>query len=121
MYESVENLEVLTTNFASSHNRISPDVLKNNLLKAVVQIRMSMVNLEVYPAVSDEDWCLQTDIDYNIDNHECNNFVDGDKVKLRTMGFKYQDANGEWKIIPAKVIKTSNKVELSAKKQTDKS
>lgn len=121
MYESVENLELLTTNFASSHNRISPDVLKNNLLKAVIQIRMSMVNLEVYPAASDNDWFLQTDIDYSIEKHECNNLVEGDKVKLRTMGFKYQDANGEWKIIPAKVIKTSKKVKLSSKKQTDKS
>ena len=80
-----------------------------------------MENLEVYPVESTDTWTSQTDIDYNTEMHQCDNLNTGDKVKLRTMGFKYQDSDGEWHVMPAKVIKAPTKAfKPTSNKPTDK-
>lgn len=122
LYKSIESLEILATNYASSKNQLPHDVMKKNLMASVTHLRISMENLEVYPVESADTWTFQTDIDYNAETHECNRINVGDKVKLRTMGFKYRDSDGEWHVIPAKVIKVPPKsFNLTSSKSKDKS
>lgn len=109
LYEAIENLEILATNYASSQNQIPYEVMKKNLINSVADLRNSMENLEVYTVEKTDTWSSQTVIEFDSETHECDNLNSEDKVKLRTLGFKYQDSEGEWHIIPAKVLKIPKK------------
>ena len=95
IYQPIENLEDLVINLKMNRSSISRKRVGNHLARMLVSLREGLEDVGLYPLTIPEDWQCQKEILFSEECHarpKTNNFQ---FVKLCTMGFRYENEDGE--------------------------
>lgn len=98
IYLPVEQLEELAINLKSTEGEIKANLVATHLIDIVLSLREGFEAFDVTPVENIEDWKNQNKIKFNSDTHRMT--TDGDCtpdiVQLNSLGFRYQDDDGNW-------------------------
>ncbi|HAU84316.1 MAG TPA: hypothetical protein DCW90_02030 [Lachnospiraceae bacterium] len=120
IYLPVEQLEELAINLKSTKGEVKANLIATHLIDIVLLLREGFEAFDVAPVENIEDWKNQNKIKFNPDTHRMT--TDGDCapdiVRLNSLGFRYQDDDGNWQQYNAHVFVEDDcdKVEKKARK-----
>lgn len=99
VYLPMEQLEELAVNLKMTKGEIKASLVATHLIDIVLSLREGFEALNLLPVADTDDWKYQnkTEFDPNIHCVTMDNDCAPDTVKLRSLGFRYQDDDGEWK------------------------
>lgn len=95
IYQPIEKLEELTVNLKTNKEYIPRDRVGEHLATLLIAFREGLEDVGLYPLAELNDWQNQRAISFSEECHErpkTNNFQ---FVKLCTMGFRYENEDGE--------------------------
>ena len=98
VYLPMEQLEELAINLKLTKGEIKASLVASHLIDIVLSLREGFEALELLPAADTDDWKYQNRIEFDPRTHRVttDNDCAPDKVRLRSLGFRYQDDDGEW-------------------------
>lgn len=98
VYLPMEQLEELAINLKMTKGEIKASLVASHLIDLVLALREGFETLDLHPIVDPDDWKYQNKIEFDTSTHRVT--ADGDSppdvVRLRSLGFRYQDDDGEW-------------------------
>lgn len=121
IYSPMEQLEQLTVDLRTSKGEIKCNLVAQQLMDIVVSLREGLEEMNLRPLVDVGDWKYQNKIEYNPQMHR---MIMQEKelqqlIRLRTLGFEYQNEEGELKQYAAQVsVVDSNTVNRADVKRT---
>ncbi len=121
IYIPVEQLEELAVDLKGSDGNINCSLVGKKLMEIIIELREGLETMNVVSVAEFDDWKYQHRIEFDPKIHKMTiNSQDVDKtVTLRTMGFLYQDDEGEWKQFAAKVCPEQETVKIIKKEEED--
>ena len=98
VYLPMEQLEELAINLKLTKGEIKASLVASHLIDIVLSLREGFEALDLLPIADTDDWKYQNKIEFNPDTHRVtmDNDCAPDTIRLRSMGFRYQDDDGEW-------------------------
>lgn len=107
LYNPIELLEDLTSSLKSSVGDIDCGLVAGKLINIVEEIRNGLSALDIDSVEDFDKWKEQAKIPLNLEIHQglTDEFDEISDVKLRTLGFKYIDDEGNVQIRRAKICK----------------
>ena len=98
VYLPMEQLEELAINLKLTKGEIKASLVASHLIDIVLSLREGFEALELLPIADTDDWKYQNKIEFDPDTHHVmmDNDCTPDTVRLRSLGFRYQDDDGEW-------------------------
>ena len=111
IYIPVEHLEEIAVNLRESKGSINCSLVGKQLTEMIAELREGLSVMNLCSVAEIDDWKYQNKIIYNSNKHRLavSDKLADDKVKLRTMGFSYQDDEGKWKKLAAQVYTEDKK------------
>jgi len=111
VYTPTEKLEELTASLLYSTGDISCELVAHQLTGIVKMLRQGFESLGLATLTNEEDWANKKQVAFDPEHHQV--MLDSDhspeKVHLQTLGFSYQNDQGEQCIYPAHVAKKEKK------------
>lgn len=103
IYAPMEQLEELAINLKLTDGNIKAKLVATKLIDLILSLREGLETFDLQPVVDMEDWKFQNEIKFVPDVHRvtANNGAVPDVVRLRSLGFRYQDEDGKWQEYPA--------------------
>lgn len=98
VYLPMEQLEELAINLKLTKGEIKASLVASHLIDIVLFLREGFEALDLLTIVDTDDWKYQNKIEFDPDTHRVtmDNDCAPDIVRLRSLGFRYQDDDGEW-------------------------
>ena len=98
VYLPMEQLEELAINLKLTKGEIKASLVASHLIDIVLSLREGFEALDLLPIADTDDWKYQNKIEFNPDTHRVtmDNDCAPDTIRLRSLGFRYQDDDGEW-------------------------
>lgn len=98
VYLPMEQLEELAINLKLTRGEIKANLVATHLIDIVLSLREGLEALELLPVADTDDWKYQNKIKFDPYAHRVttDNNCAPDEVRLRSLGFRYQDDDGEW-------------------------
>lgn len=98
VYLPMEQLEELAINLKLTKGDIKASLVATHLIDIVLSLREGFETLDVLPMVDMDDWKYQNKIEFDPNMHcvTTDNDCVPNAVRLRSLGFRYQDDDGEW-------------------------
>lgn len=98
VYLPMEQLEELAINLKLTKGDIKASLVATHLIDIVISLREGFEALDLQPMVDMDDWKYQNKIAFDSNTHyvTTDNDCAPDMVRLRSLGFRYQDDDGEW-------------------------
>lgn len=116
LHEAIEKLEENISNIKSMNGKsVKKEVILMELYCNIARLRIGLENLGIYSLANIEDWVNSNDVIFNPEFHELMG-EKGDFLRLRTLGFVYNDIWGEEKIHKAKVFSPIRALEKKPEK-----
>lgn len=98
VYLPIEQLEELAINLKLTKGEIKASLVASHLIDIVLSLRDGLETLDLLPIADSDDWKYQNKIPFDSNTHRIT--MDNDcmpnTVRLRSLGFRYQDDDGEW-------------------------
>ncbi len=95
IYQPIENLEDLAINLRINKDFIPWDKVGTHLAEILVSLREGLENVGLYSLAKPEDWQSQNSIPFSKKCHVRPMSKDIERVRLSTMGFRYQNEDGK--------------------------
>lgn len=116
VYLPMEQLEELAINLKLTNGDIKSSLVAAHLIDIVLSLREGFETLDLQPVADVDDWKYQNKIVFDPCIHRVTTDSNGtpDVVQLRSLGFRYQDDDGEWQQYNAQA---SVEVDLPAHKK----
>ena len=98
VYLPMEQLEELAINLKLTKGEIKASLVASHLIDIVLSLRDGFEALDLLPIADTDDWKYQNNIEFDPNTHRVtmDNDCAPDAVRLRSLGFRYQDDDGEW-------------------------
>lgn len=98
VYLPMEQLEELAINLKLTKGEIKASLVASHLIDIVLSLREGFEALDLLPIADTDDWKYQNKIEFDPDTHHVtmDNDCVPDTIRLRSLGFRYQDDDGEW-------------------------
>lgn len=98
VYLPMEQLEELAINLKLTKGEIKASLVASHLIDIVLSLREGFEALDLLPIADTDDWKYQNKIEFDPDTHRVtmDNDCVPDTIRLRSLGFRYQDDDGEW-------------------------
>lgn len=98
VYLPMEQLEELAINLKLTKGEIKASLVASHLIDIVLSLRDGFEALDLLPIADTDDWKYQNKIEFDPDTHRVtmDNDCAPETVRLRSLGFRYQDDDGEW-------------------------
>lgn len=98
VYLPMEQLEELAINLKLTKGEIKASLVASHLIDIVLSLRDGLESLDLLPIADSDDWKYQNKIQFDSNTHRITTDNDciPDTVRLRSLGFRYQDDDGEW-------------------------
>lgn len=98
VYLPMEQLEELAINLKLTKGEIKASLVASHLIDIVLSLREGFEALDLLPIADTDDWKYQNKIEFDSGTHRVtmDNDCAPDTVRLRSLGFRYQDDDGEW-------------------------
>ena len=98
VYLPMEQLEELAINLKLTKGEIKASLVASHLIDIVLSLREGFEALDLLPIADTDDWKYQNKIEFDPDTHRVtmDNDCAPDTIRLRSLGFRYQDDDGEW-------------------------
>ena len=98
VYLPIEQLEELAINLKLTKGDIKASLVATHLIDIVLSLREGLETLNLQPLANMDDWKYQNKIEFDSSTHCITTESDSlpDMIKLRSLGFRYQDDDGEW-------------------------
>jgi len=98
VYLPMEQLEELAINLKLTKGEIKASLVASHLIDIVLSLRDGFEALDLLPIADTDDWKYQNEIEFDPDTHRVmmDNDCSPETVRLRSLGFRYQDDDGEW-------------------------
>jgi len=98
VYLPMEQLEELAINLKLTKGEIKASLVASHLIDIVLSLREGFEALDLLPIADTDDWQYQNKIEFDPDTHRVtmDNDCAPDTIRLRSLGFRYQDDDGEW-------------------------
>ncbi len=105
LYLPIEKLEELAISLKLTDKAISTKLVSTNLIDIILMLRNGLLDLDISPIGDINDWKYQNDVIYDCSLHRIlvQNENVSQKVRLKTLGFKYYDDDGVWQQHKAQV------------------
>ena len=120
-YLPVSRLEELAMNLRQSNGEIGCKLVARQLIDMISDLREGLETLGVSPVVDIEDWKKGREVEFDPEIHRT--VMEGtdvpEKVNIRTMGFTYQNDEGEQKQLAAEVYIQKPEEAVKQSKQND--
>lgn len=98
VYLPMEQLEELAINLKLTKGEIKASLVASHLIDIVLSLREGFEALDLLPIADTDDWKYQNKIEFDPATHRVtmDNDCAPDTIRLRSLGFRYQDDDGEW-------------------------
>lgn len=98
VYLPMEQLEELAINLKLTNGEIKANLVASHLIDIILSLRDGLESLDLLPIADSDDWKYQNKIPFDPNMHHItmDNDYMPDTVRLRSLGFRYQDDDGEW-------------------------
>lgn len=99
VYLPMEQLEELAINLKLTNGEIKANLVASHLIDIILSLRDGLESLDLLPIADSDDWKYQNKIPFDPNTHHItmNNDCMPDTIRLRSLGFRYQDDDGEWR------------------------
>ena len=98
VYLPMEQLEELAINLKLTNGDIKASLVAAHMIDIIISLREGFESLDLHPTVEMDDWKYQNKLAFDPNAHrvtaDCD--VASADIRLRSMGFRYQDDDGEW-------------------------
>lgn len=104
VYLQMEQLEELAIDLKLTKGEIKASLVASHLIDIVLSLREGFEAFDLRPIADTDDWKDQNKIEFDPDTHRVtlDNDCVPDTIRLRSLGFRYQDDDGEWQQYNAK-------------------
>ena len=98
VYLPMEQLEELAINLKLTKGEIKASLVASHLIDIVLSLREGFEALDLLPIADTDDWKYQNKIAFDPYTHRVtmDNDCAPDTIRLRSLGFRYQDDDGKW-------------------------
>lgn len=110
VYLPMEQLEELAVNLKLTKGEIKASLVAAHLIDIVLSLREGFEAMDLLPIAGTDDWKYQNKIEFDPNIHcvTMDNDCAPDAVRLRSLGFRYQNDDGEWKQYNARASVETN-------------